>query len=208
MTSKRELEQHLAQVRDRMDRAESRAAAAAIRLDALGYEETQQEDHWCGASRIEYKWNRTDERIAADREEHLAKVERERERIEQARLEARRETLATVIDALGIKGYAPLSGLYASLMGQGSRTDAALQAEHDELKVAHLDKFWDDLTTALRVRADRAAAEQAAKTEEKVAGLVKREEKPTGGIGKPQPGAEPFAHRMNATATNQREGKK
>lgn len=208
MTSKRELEQRLAQVRDRMDRAESRAAAAAIRLDALGYEETQQEDHWCGASRTEYKWHRTEERIAADREEHLAKVERDRGKIEQARLEARRETLATVIDALGIKGYAPLSGLYASLMGQGARTDAALQAEHDELKVAHLDKFWDDLNTALRVRAERAAAEQAAKTEERVSGLVKREEKPTGGIGKPQPGAEPFAHRINATATNQREGKK
>ena len=62
---------------------------------------------------------------------------------DQAVSSARRETLTAVRDALELKGY------------------------------TNVDTLWDDIQTALQVRAERADTHRRAKIEEKVAGLRK-----------------------------------
>lgn len=105
---------------------------------------------------------------------------------------ARRETLATVIDALELKEYR-----------QRYSTDAhaasLLAGVWREIEAAPLDRFWNDLQTTLRVRAEKAQREADEKTAEKVAGLTKPEApKATGGlISNPTPGGTSFNSQLN-----------
>ncbi|MDL5351185.1 hypothetical protein [Microbacterium sp. zg-YB36] len=171
--------------------ANDRANDAASKLESLGYEEHMEPGVFGGG--LEYSWHLTPEAKAVqsaeadDRREYQLDLVRSFKRdIEKARADAaektRRETLAAVIEALGIKGYSPATRLYASLMGGNEETDRHLQAEHDRLQAAHADRFWNDLQTTLRVRAEKAQREADEKTAEKVAGLIKPEApKATGG---------------------------
>ena len=74
---------------------------------------------------------------------NVTTVQEQGRQTDQAVSSARREVLADVRDALELKGY------------------------------TNVDTLWDDIQTALQVRAERADTDRRAKIEEKVAGLRK-----------------------------------
>lgn len=74
----------------------------------------------------------------------------------EAEAKTRAETLEAVIRALQIPGY------------RGNLIDVY----DDSQNRIDTEKFWADIQTALEVRAERKAADERAKTEEKVAGLA------------------------------------
>lgn len=84
---------------------------------------------------------------------------------EQAEAETRRETLETVIQALELREYGYHgAGEYC----YGGYTGVDKRPGHERL--------WDDLQTALKVRAERKTQDEADATEKKVAGLTKKAE--------------------------------
>lgn len=78
---------------------------------------------------------------------------------EMLELKTRRETLRAVVEALELKEYG--AGPFGGLGFTGRETDMCVDA------------FWEDLQTTIAVRSERKAAEKAAATEGKVAGLTK-----------------------------------
>jgi hypothetical protein len=111
------------------------------------------------------------EKQAAQHERDIASAR------EEAASASRRETLGAVIEALEIKGYPTTSGIYDSLISAQSDIDKmlALHTEREGVINAHVDRFWDDIQTALQVRAEKKRADEREATEYKIASLVRKE---------------------------------
>lgn len=86
------------------------------------------------------------------------RVAAEQRVVAQAVKDVRRETLATVIEALEIRGYD--AGLTGTIGGS-----KPLKRHHDT------ERFWADIQTAIGVREEKRVADERTATEARVAGL-------------------------------------
>lgn len=154
METKKTLRRRLKAADDRIAELRREAEthlAAAVKLDNIGYEPIETENDIFGDTDI--RWHLTEAQSAkvaardAELAEHLAK------QIADARDEGRREALALVIEGLEIPGY----------------KTGYLSVQRD------VEKFHADLTIAVQVRRDIAAATERGRVEKKIAGLLKKE---------------------------------
>lgn len=170
METKKTLRRRLEEAEGRiaeLDEYNREAAAGLDTLEDLGYESFETEDPIFGWKRTTWRLTGAQSAKNAARDAELAEhLDRQKA---DARELGRREALALVIEALEIPGYRP--DAFRALLKNPGPLD-------------HLDRFHADLTTAVEVRRDIAAASERGKVEKKVADLSKRESKnwATGGL--------------------------